>query len=105
MGAAAPLVQVQQGTLDPGGQASYVGGKGPGFIPEPEEPADEGTEDDGEPEDVVTDGGPTDEGTTVDCSQYEEGTPMRILCEHDPTTNDISDEPVRPMPAPEDPDQ
>ena len=35
--------------------------------------------------------------------QYPEGTPIRTLCEHDPTTNDVSDdESSRPQPVPSD---
>lgn len=100
--AAGARILQETGTLNPGEQATYVGGKGPGFIPESEEPTGEDTEEP-QPGDVITDGEPTDTGTAVDCSQYEEGSMMRILCEHDPTTADISNEPVQPNRAPEDP--
>jgi hypothetical protein len=71
-------VQVVTGTLNPGEQASYTGGKGPGFTP----PDEETTTTTADEETPTTEG-----GSEVDCSQYEEGSMMRILCEHDPTTS------------------
>lgn len=62
------------GSLDPGGTAQYRAEK-----PVPRTPdAPTTTIDDGDgPERPSID--------EPDCSMYEEGTPMRILCEHDPT--------------------
>lgn len=83
-------VQVQSGTLSPGESATFGGGKGPGYQapepePEPEAPAE-----------PVAPEAPT----PPDCSQFEEGTPMRILCEHDPFSADVSGEPGLPAPVP-----
>lgn len=88
--------QVVEGTLDPGEEASFVGGKGPGYQPEEPEEPEETT--------PTTETGDSS-GVVVDCSQYEEGTPMRVLCEHDPTSVDISAEDggSLPVPVPEEP--
>jgi hypothetical protein len=87
-------LQVVNGTLNPGEEATFVGGKGPGYQPD-------------EPEESSTTVEPSESGgVVVDCSQYEEGTPMRVLCEHDPTSADISGEDgALPVPVPEEPDE
>ncbi len=86
---------VQNGTVAAGQSQSYVANKGPGFndtttqAPEPAPPAS------------------TEPGQTTppaqDCSQYPEGSPMRILCEHVVTDDDYrpGSDPV-PVPAPGD---
>ncbi len=74
--------QTVTGTLDPGGQATYTGGKGPGFGA-PETTAAPDTTAPHEPGSGTTSPAPAE----PDCSQYEEGSMMRILCEHDPTTS------------------
>jgi hypothetical protein len=92
---ARPGVIVQNGTVAAGQSQSYVADKGPGFndtttqAPEPAPPAS------------------TEPGQTTppaqDCSQYPEGSPMRILCEHVVTDDDYrpGSDPV-PVPAPGD---
>lgn len=76
------------GTLNPGEQATYSGGKGPGF----------GTPDTTEAA-PTTEGDQPGDGTSSDCSQYEEGSMMRILCEHDPTAGPAEDPGSLPVPA------
>lgn len=93
---ARPGVLVQNGTVSPGQSQSYVGNKGPGYndtttteAPEPAPPAS-------------TEPGQTTPATE-DCSQYPEGSPMRILCEHVVTDDDYrpGSDPV-PVPGPGD---
>ncbi len=86
-------VQTVSGTLNPGETADYRAGKGPGFQPEETTTTTEAS-------DPST--GETTEPQPPDCSMYEEGTPMRILCEHDPTTADASDSNALPIPVPGD---
>lgn len=80
----ATSVETTEGTLNPGESQTFRSSKGPGFDPEVPETTTT------EPPEAPADG--DEPGVEVDCSQYEEGTPMRILCEHDPTSNDVSDE-------------
>jgi hypothetical protein len=93
---ARPGVLVQAGTVAPGESQSYLAAKGPGYndtttseAPEPAPPAS-------------TEPGETPPAAQ-DCSQYPEGTPMRILCEHVVTDDDYrpGSDPV-PAPAPGD---
>lgn len=79
-------VRTETGTVQPGGSVSYRADKGPGFqatstttttAPAPDRPTTRPADPDA----------PTTEPAAPqppDCSMYEEGTPMRILCEHDP---------------------
>ena len=79
-------VRTETGTVQPGGSVSYRADKGPGFqatstttttAPEPDRPTTQPADPDA----------PTTEPAAPqppDCSMYPEGTPMRILCEHDP---------------------
>lgn len=87
-GAVRPVVplgtaaRTESGTVDPGGSISYRAEKGPGFqatsttTPAPSSTSPATTAPD-EPAEPAAPQPP-------DCSMYEEGTPMRILCEHDP---------------------
>ena len=88
-----PGVLVQSGTVSPGQSQSYVGNKGPGYNDTTT------TEPPGSTPPGSTEPEPTTP-TGPDCSQYPEGTPMRILCEHVVTDDDYrpGSEPV-PVPG------
>lgn len=96
LGPTGATIQTIDGTVAPGEEQSYRGTKPPGIAdtpepePEPEAPA---------PADETP--APGDEPKGLDCSQYEEGTPMRILCEHDPTGEDARSGSA-PVPVPGD---
>jgi len=91
--------RTENGTLQPGGSVSYRADKGPGFQATSTTTTT-----------TTTTGGSTDPGSQPaepvspqprDCSMYPEGTPMRILCEFDPTGMDPRTPNALPVPAPD----
>jgi hypothetical protein len=79
-------VRTETGTVQPGASVSYRADKGPGF-----QATSTTTTTAPAPDRTTTRPADPDSPTTEpaapqppDCSMYPEGTPMRILCEHDP---------------------
>lgn len=79
------VVQVEAGSVEPGGSASYAVDKEPGDAPPGTLPPTTGGLSP-----TTGDGTTPTTGPVDPCAEFEEGSMMRILCEHDPTTNDVS---------------